>query len=82
MDKAVTLRDSSMAHRVFPEDAGSVTVLSPTVNSVISISVPATSMATLYHRKCHFRTAPGLRVQSQKPFLSDVHQTSKDTMLG
>ena len=78
----VTLRDGSIAHCAFPGDIGYVTFLSPTVPSIISVSILATLMVTLYHHKCHFSLllAPG--VQSQKPFVSDTDQTSKGLMSG
>lgn len=79
---AVTLRDYSIAHCVFLGDIGYVTVLSPTVTSIISVSVPATSMVTLYHSKCHFGLLLASGFISQKPFVSDAEQTSKGAKLG
>lgn len=46
------------------------------------VSVPATSMVTLYHHKCHFGLLLASGVQSQKPFVPDTDQTSKGAMLG
>lgn len=79
---AVTLRDDSIAHCVFPGDIGFVTFLSPTVPSIISVSIPSTSMVTLYHRMCHLDMLLASSVQSQKPFGSDADQTSKGAVLG
>lgn len=80
---AVTLRDCSIAHCVFRGgDIGYVTLLSPTVTTIISVCVPATSMAMLYHRKCHLGLLLASGVQSQTPFVCDADQTSKGSVLG
>lgn len=78
----VTLRYDCIAHCVFLVDIGYVTFLSPTVPSIISISVSATSVLTLYHHKCHFVLLLASGVQSQKPFVPDADQMSKGVMLG
>lgn len=70
----IYLSGSFLVRLSFPSPvAGKYCLCDSYVTSAISCSVPAISVLTLCHLRCHSGLLPASGVQSQKPFVSDAH---------